>query len=567
MRIRLICLGVLLCTAALAQPATAQVQPAGTGEPLFTNTAQNTQFFEWPAQGAGIDAYQVQYRYYANNAETASPTVGYGTGAGTAWANWSGVANLQHGAQYGICAQGRYSFTNDSLFYPDGPNSCSMGTMLGRRAYTTIDRSKPSAAITLAGGAAFTRDAKVALKVDFSDDVAGPFPANFVCFQYGGGPTGLCDNAQGFIYGYNAPCSVPAGGGKSTSFTCTADYGSGGSPAPDGPLWACVRAADAAIPDNPSSSNQSASADKANLSDPACDGVVLDRTAPTASIAASATAVKVGDHVTFQAQATDATSGVGGQSAWTWGDNTAGGSGASATHTFTQAGTYAVKLSVADNAGNEGTATKTITVSAPSDGGTTPPGGGTTTPGGGTTTPGGGTTTGGDTTTTGGGTTTPGGGTTTPGGGTTTPGDDGADDDEDAPVATIALSAPRKLAAAKARAIRVALTASASGKVQLALVRAGRIVSRGGTAVVAGTSAYKLKLPRGVKAGRYTIKATYTTASGAKTASRAITLTGKAGAKRASLASRPGSTVGSGPVAMPDGTFHGRKPARTFDVR
>jgi PKD repeat protein len=547
MRIRLICLGVLLCTAALAQPAVAQVQPAGTGEPLFTNSAQNTQFFEWPAQGAGIDAYQVQFRYYANNAETASPTVNYGTGAGTAWANWSGVAALQHGAQYGICAQGRYSFTNDSLFYPDGPNSCSMGTALGRRAYTTIDRSKPAAAITLAGGAAYTRDANVGLKVDFSDDVAGPFPANFVCFQYGGGPAGLCDNAKGVIYGYNAPCSVPAGGGKSTSFNCTADYGSGASPAPDGPLWACVRAADAAIPDNPSSSNQSASADKANLSDPACDGVVLDRTAPAASITASSTAVKVGDLVTFQSQATDAISGVSAQSAWTWGDNTAGGSGASATHTFTQAGTYEVKLAVADNAGNQGTATKTITVSALSGGGTTP-GGGTTTPGGGTTTPGG--------------------GTTTPGGGTTTPGDDGGDDDADAPVATIALSAPRKLAAANARTIRVALTASASGKVQLALVRGGRVVSRGGAAVVAGTSAHKLKLPKGIKAGRYTIKVTYTTASGAaKTASRVITLSGKARAKGASLASRPGSTVGSGPVGMPDGTFHGRRPARTFAVR
>src|SRR5215213_8812412 len=225
MRIRLICLGVLVCAAALAQPAAAQVQPAGTGEPLFTNSTQNTQFFEWPAS-SGADAYRVQYRYYANNAELASPTVNYGTGAGASWANWSSVANLQHGGQYGICAQGAYSFPDDSLFFPDGPNSCSTGTMLGRRAYTTIDRSKPSASITLgggAGGAKYTKDAKVALKVDFSDDVAGPFPANFICFQSGGGPGGLCDAAQGFIYGYTPSCSVPAGAGKATSFNCTAD--------------------------------------------------------------------------------------------------------------------------------------------------------------------------------------------------------------------------------------------------------------------------------------------------------------------------------------------------------
>src|SRR5215210_7995821 len=401
MRTRLLCLAVLGCTTVLAQPAAAQVQPAGTGEPLYTNSAQNTQFFEWPAQGSGIDAYQVQYRYYANNAEVASPTVNYGTSAGSAWANWSGVASLQHGGQYGICAQGRYSFTNDSLFFPDGPNSCSTGTMLGRRAYTTIDRSKPTAAITLGGGAQYTKSAQVALKVDFSDDVAGPFPANFVCFQFGGGPSGLCDAANGFVYGYNAACSVPASGGKSTRFDCTADYGSGANPAPDGPVWACVRAADAAIPDNPSSANQSASADKANLSDPSCDGVVLDRTAPTAAIGASATTVKVGDLVSFQAQATDATSGVGPQSSWTWGDNTAGGQGAAASHTFTQAGTYEVRLTVADNAGNTATAAKVIAVQAPAGGGTTTNGGG-------------------GTTTTGGGTTTTGGGTTTTGGGTPT---------------------------------------------------------------------------------------------------------------------------------------------------
>ncbi len=535
MRIRLLCLGVLACTTALAQPAAAQVQPAGTGEPPFTNSAQNTQFFEWPAT-PGADAYRVQYRYYANNAEKASPTVSVPLGSGSAWANWSGVETLQHGSQYGVCAQGAFSLPNDPLFFPDGPNSCSMGTMLGRRAYTTIDRSKPTAAITLAGGAAFTRDAKVPLRVDFSDDVAGPFPANFLCFQYGGGPGGLCDSAKGFVYGYTASCSVPAGAGRSTSFTCTADYGSGASPAPDGPVWACVRAADAAIPDNPSSANQSGSADRANLSDPSCDGVVLDRTPPAAAIAPSATAVKVGELVSFQAQAADATSGVGAQSDWSWGDGTPGGSGASATHTFTQAGTFEVRLTVADNAGNTGTATTVVTVSAPGGGGTgTPGGGGTGTPGGG-------------------GTGAPGGGATgSPGGGT-------------APAA-IALSAPRRLPA-KVRSIRVALTADAAGRVQLALVRGGRIVSRGGTAVAPGTSAYGLRLPRGTKAGRYTIKATYTPAGGAaKTARRTIRLTGRAGAKRASLASRPGSTVGRGPEGMPDGTFHGRRPARTFSVR
>src|SRR3954447_26850809 len=198
-RIAMLCLGAV---AAMAAPASAQVQPAGTGEPLYTNSAQNTQWFEWPAS-QGADAYRVRYDYYENNTLKASPQVNApNVNSGSSWANWSGVANLQHGGQYGICAQGQYSFPNDSLFFPDGPNSCSMGTMLGRRAYTTIDRSKPTAAMQLAGGAEFVRDTKIPVKIDFSDDVAGPFPANFVCFQVGGDPQSLCDKNAGSIYGY-----------------------------------------------------------------------------------------------------------------------------------------------------------------------------------------------------------------------------------------------------------------------------------------------------------------------------------------------------------------------------
>src|SRR3954452_22391350 len=247
-RIAIICLAALVCGAATAGPASAQVQPAGTGEPAYTNSAQNTQWFEWPAT-SGADAYRVRYDYYENNVLKASPTVNAASvNSGSSWANWSGVAPLQHGGQYGICAQGQYSFPNDSLFFPDGPNSCSMGTMLGRRAYTTIDRSKPTAAIQLAAGAAYLGDTKVPVKIDFADDVAGPFPANFLCYQVGGGPGGLCDKSAGKIYSHKPACSAPGSVGKSTTFSCTADYG----PVPDGNVWACAIAADASIPDNPS---------------------------------------------------------------------------------------------------------------------------------------------------------------------------------------------------------------------------------------------------------------------------------------------------------------------------
>jgi PKD repeat protein len=537
---RLICVGAVAGTLVPAATASAQVQPAGTGEPAFTNSAQNTQWFEWPAT-SNADGYRTQFSYYENNTLKASPTYDMPNG-GSVWANWSGVANLQHGAQYGICAQGSYSLPNDSLFIPDGPNSCSMGTMLGRRAYTTIDRSKPSSAMTLAGGAAYTKDPSIALRVNFSDDVAGPFPANFLCFQKGGGPSGLCDTNAGYIYGYNAACSVPAGGGKSTTFSCTADYGAA---TPDGPVWAYVIAADASIPDNPSSANQSQPAEKANLSAASCDGVILDRAAPAASIAASPTAVHPGDLVSFQAQASDAPSGLGARSDWTWGDNSGGASGAAATHTFTQAGTYEVKLTVEDNAGNAGIATKVISVTAPSGGGgsTPPPSGGGTSP--------------------------PprGGGTTPPPADDGTASHDSTDDVDPGYEPELDIEVPRRVKA-KSGAIRMALTADAPGRVQLALVRGGRVIARGGTSVADETKSYRLKLPRRAKAGGYTLKATYTPTGGrATTVSRKVTLTGKARAHGARTAGFGAARLQGGPVALPDGRFHGRTPARAFAVR
>jgi hypothetical protein len=72
--------------------------------------------------------------------------------------------------------QGQYTFPNDSLWFSDGPNSCSAGTMLGKRTHTTIDRSKPAVAVIAAGGAASTKDSSIPVSIAFSDDVAGPMP-------------------------------------------------------------------------------------------------------------------------------------------------------------------------------------------------------------------------------------------------------------------------------------------------------------------------------------------------------------------------------------------------------
>ncbi len=413
-----------------------------------------------------------------------------------------------------------------------------MGTQLGRRAHTTIDRSKPAASIALAGGNAYTNDARVGIQVGFSDDVAGPFPANFMCFQFGG-TSNICDSTAGFIYGYNPACSVPASGGKATTFSCTADFGSGSSPAPDGPVWACVVAADAAIPDNPSGPNQSQSADKANLSDAQCDGVLLDRTAPQVSID-SPTSVKVGELVSFAAQASDAGAGLGSGYEWTYGDSTGAGSGGSVKHTFTQAGTYEVRVRTADAAGNPGTATRVVTVTAPATAAAAPrrrrPTGGGSTGGGST---GGGSTGGGSTGAMPATTVRP---TTTAGRGR-----------------RVQVLTPRKVKLARSKALPVTLTSDAAGRASFALVRSGRVLARGSKAIAAGTTSYRLKLPRKAKAGRYALKVTFTPTGGrARTATSKVVLVGRAKASAsASGVHAPRVSSAGAPVALPDGKFHG----------
>ncbi len=83
-----------------------------------------------------------------------------------------------------------------------------------------------------------------------------------------------------------------------------------------------------------------------------------------------------------------------------------------------------------------------------------------------------------------------------------------------------------------------------------------------------GTADCRLKLPKGSRAGRYTLQATYAPPGHqAIVASRKLTLTGKASSRRARTSSRTAVALGRGPRALPDGRFHGDRPARTFKVR
>jgi plastocyanin len=387
-------------------------------------------------------------------------------------------------------------------------------------AQTTLDASAPQIATGINGADEYTKNPSVAVKIAYSDSVSPPWygsdgrASNWVCFNLGAtcNPTAV-----------DANCSVPVVWNKNTEFNCNAQLPQ------DGKWYACARSADRAIPEMADWSK--ALSGQANLSETACGYITLDRVGPAVTVSPSATTVPVGTLVNFSAQASDAVSGVaGGGYSWSFGDNTPGHTGATASHTYTQTGTFQVSATATDGAGNAGTGSKTITVVPAATGGGDTGGGNT----GGNTGGGGGT----PTTPTGnsGGT-----GTTTPPtvkeiikevNGTV----------QDVTVGGLDVTTARKVRITKRlKSLPIALTAETPGAVTLALVKGGRVIAKGATRVsTAGTFGFRLKLPKAakLKAGTYKLKVAFVPAGSAKAATKTLTLklSGRVAGARASVA-------------------------------
>ncbi len=522
-----------------APGARAEVIVKGTGEPAFTSSANNTQWVEWSNNGP----YRVEFHHHVNGGTAVVDGPYNVASTGSTSVNWSGIAGtslpLQEGSTYTICGFGRWG-DGTGVWFPDFQTSCGDADQRGLRASTTIDRTPPTIGVQLALGNAATGNAQLPLRIDFSDNLAGPFPANFLCVQYGApGAGGLCNSAAGHEYIERPACSQPLTPGRNTAFECTVDVGTGATPAPDGEVWVCVMAADAAIPDNPTSADQRGSSTSANRSAPVCDSIILDRVAPTVSIEVQpSTTVEVGDPVSFTAQATDAGSGLSGTYAWAWGDDTSAGSGAAPTHTFTNAGTFEVSVKTSDAAGNETVAKQVITVEPEAEPTPSP-----------TATPTATATATAEPTATASPTATATPGTTAVPTGTP-------------PQATLTVSAPRRLKLRRAGRVPVTLTADAAGQAGLALIRAGRVVSQTATRLSAGSLGLGLRLPKRARAGRHTLTVTFTPDGGpTQTKTVTVRLLGKRKPRRA-RASRAARAVAAGGPVLPDGRYHGPRARR-----
>jgi hypothetical protein len=491
---------VLVLGLVTAAPASALV--TSYNEPAYTKaTTENKNWFSWlRTPGVGSTVYFHCVAVYKNGILDESYDVAQGTNctpdlvgqsANTWYSPGNGVTPLTDGAFYETCV---LDFRWNSEIWQSGPTDCGE---------TRIDRNKPGVTVYVNGTDTYTNNPNLTFRIDYGDATSPPWPANYRCF--GTAPCGTVN--------YDPNCSVAVAG--TNTFICSGNA----SASPDGPLYFCALAADSAIPDvNGTNAFFGANSSNANLSDVGCGSITLDRVAPAVTAGSDATTVKSGQLVSFSAGATDGMSGLSGPFTWTFGDNTAGATGANVTHTYTQTGTFVASAVTHDGAGNTGTATRTITVE---------PGGGTTT---------GGTTTGG--TTSGGGTF---GGPTTATGITKQPGV-GATQTQSVGD-SLDVIAPKKFALKKGRrTLPVALTIDRPGKATLALVKGGKVVARAAaTFTLAGTFGLKMKLPKKLKAGKYKLKISFTPAGTTKAATKSLPLkiTGKASASAAAAAVRP----------------------------
>ncbi len=535
-RLVLLTIAVTSLTGLGLSPAWAIMNVEGTGEPVYTKGTTNTHWLR--AQSNGFEGFRVAVTYFANNVSVYNETtVNLGVPSNNVLnVNWTGLPGnayntLQSGSTYGVCGAGQDYYAYLTSWVPElsGQSSCGAGILTNKRTNTTIDNSKPTVVASVNGTDTFTKNPQVNLRLDYQDSISPPWPATYVCVRTAATSPNPATACNGVTYQYEPLCSNRGSGlGLANFATCTF---TAPADAPDGPITFCGVAADSAIPDNAAGADQFSgfTSSNANLSDPGCGYVNLDRTAPQVGISGGAATAFVGDLLSFSASASDAGSGANGQYAWTWGDNTPNGNGVNASHTFTQAGTFQVTVATADGAGNPGTASRTVVVSAKP----APPGGG-----GGAGGSGGAGGAGGPST--GGGTTTGGGGTVTPPPSTqeiakqvgATGGAPGVTQTTSAGGLDV-LTAKKVKITTKLKALPMALTAETAGKAQFALVRGGRIAAQGGITITKpGTLGFRLKLPKKLKAGSYSLRITFTATGASKASVKTIRITFTAAKKK-----------------------------------
>jgi plastocyanin len=362
----LVLLLLALTLIALIAPSTggASYSSSAGGEPPVTNTATNSHFFDWTAQGNMrfcVNVYRNSSLFERGCIPSASSYYTDGS-SGTLSQTENSLADGTLVGVYPLqCQEGTFVCLSCSFDF------CHSSTL--------IDLNQPVLTVYAAGTAVYTNNPQIPMHIDYNDALSHPWFAGgdaaavFVCARR----DRACTNAD--PHNYEPNCShanltrfAAPGNAKVNSFDCTFNFGSEA----DGPVYLCASAADQSIPDPdptaiepstlPTHVNQFVNpatgtgwtAGSANLAENSCGSVMLDRAPPAINVQASDTTPATGDLVTLSASSSDGLSGVSGPYTWDFGDNTPSKQGASITHTYGNPGTYHVTVTTHDGAGNEG---------------------------------------------------------------------------------------------------------------------------------------------------------------------------------------------------------------------
>ena len=263
-----------------ATSARAEVLVDGTGEPTFTKTTTNSWFFKWNRVTGTDSQYFICFRlrkdgtviedYNAQNGPGSTNCSGNLGASGATGAIGPDAIHIPMtvGSIYEMCAT---DFRWQAVLYTSLSSACQS---------TIIDNTKPGINTFVNGTDTYTRNPTINIHIDYADTIAWPFPANFGCFALGGGCT--VDVSTQYLAGCSVP-NVPLGNytfSKNNSFDCQTTLAPGYARRRGRILRQGSRPGHPRQPEQ--ATNQGGNASSANISDPQCGSVILDRTPPVA---------------------------------------------------------------------------------------------------------------------------------------------------------------------------------------------------------------------------------------------------------------------------------------------
>ena len=233
---------------ALAPAAGAVVYVEGTGEPAFTNTTTNTQWVRWQGSSA-YESLQARVRLLrqlglqpdAGVVEPSRPTAPARRGS-------TGRASSHRSSRVTPTASAPTAATRSAASRPATPAPASTPTRPAsapRPRSTAPSRRSPSRSTA---APRYSRTAKLDYQIDYSDNLAFPFPANFLCRDIGTDPATACQNAT---HGLQRGLLGAARRDEEGHLLQLRRGPLGGRGTGDVPVTLCVMAADAADPGQP----------------------------------------------------------------------------------------------------------------------------------------------------------------------------------------------------------------------------------------------------------------------------------------------------------------------------